>query len=397
MDLENEFPVLEELIYLNHAAVAPWPRRTAEAVARFAEENLLRGALRYEAWLEVEQALREQARRLLGAAAAEDVALLKNTSEGLSLVAQGLDWRPGDRVVLPAEEFPSNRIPWEALRPQGVEVVEVPLAGSEDPEARLAEALEGAGQPIGGPPAAAARRGAGTRLLAVSWVQYRDGLRLDLARLGRLCRERGALLCVDAIQGLGALPLDVEAAGVDFAVADGHKWLLGPEGLALFWCRPELREALRLREHGWHMVEHAGDFERRDWRPAASARRFECGSPNMLGIHALHASLSLLLEVGIAEVAARVEARVGQLREALATLPGVRLLTPAQPERRAGILSLELPGVELGRLAAWLREEGVVCAVRGGALRLSPHFYTPAEQLDRAVELLACWLEREEG
>ena len=377
LDLENEFPVLEELIYLNHAGVAPWPRRTAEAVARFAEENLLRGATGYEAWLEVEQALREQGRRLLGAASAEDVALLKSTSEGLSLVASGLDWRPGDRVVLPAEEFPSNRIPWEALRSRGVEVVEVPLEGAEDPEGRLAQALE-----------------PGARLLAVSWVQYRNGLRLDLARLGRLCRERGTLLCVDAIQGLGALPLDVRAAGVDFVAADGHKWLLGPEGLALFWCRPELREGLRLHEHGWHMVEEAGDFERRDWRPAASARRFECGSPNMLGIHALHASLSLLLEVGLEEVAARLEARIGRLREALESLPGVRLLTPREPRRRAGILSLALPGRDPHRLLASLREEGVLCAVRGGALRLSPHFYTPEEQLDRAAELVARWLRR---
>src|SRR5690606_14744291 len=255
--LNDEFPQFDTLRYLNHAAVAPWPRRAAQAVSAFAEQNMTIGARDYPQWLKVEQRLRERLARLLNAPGSADVALLKNTSEALSFVAFGLDWRPGDRIVISDEEFPSNRIVWEALRPRGVEVVEVSLAG-DDPEAALLAACD-----------------ARTRLLAVSTVQYASGRRLDLPRLGDGCRAAGVLLCLDAIQQLGALPFDVQASGCAFAMADGHKWMLGPEGLGVFYCRADLREQLELHEYGWHMVEHLGDYDRRDWQPAPDARRFE--------------------------------------------------------------------------------------------------------------------------
>lgn len=364
----DEFALRDDLVYLNHATISPWPRRTAEAVQRFAAENAAEGGRHYARWASVEETLREQLRRLINAPHTDDIALLKNTSEGLSVVAYGLAWTAGDNVVIGDEEFPSNRIVWESLRPRGVEVREARL-DCEDPEAALLRHMD-----------------ARTRLLSVSSVQYASGRRMDLARLGAACRERGVLFCVDVIQSLGALPLDVQAIQADFVVADAQKWLLGPEGLALFYCRAALRERLHLLQYGWHMVEAAGDFDRREWQPAHSARRFECGSPNNLGIHALHASLSLLLEVGIDEVARRVLANVGYLMEGLTALPGVELLTSTAIERRAGIVTFRHREIDSDRLCQALSAHDVIGTARGGGVRFSPHFYNTREQLERALD-----------
>ncbi|MCC6077262.1 aminotransferase class V-fold PLP-dependent enzyme [Pseudomonas sp. GCM10022188] len=367
---QDEFPQEPSLRYLNHAAVAPWPRRASQAVCAFAEQNLRIGARDYPQWLQVEQRLRQRLARLLNAPSTADVALVKNTSEALSFVAFGLDWRAGDQVVISDQEFPSNRVVWEALRPQGVEVIEVSLAGS-DPEGALLAACTGR-----------------TRLLAISAVQYASGLRLDMQRLGAGCQPRGVLLCIDAIQQLGAQPFDVQASQCAFAMADGHKWLLGPEGLGVFYCRSDLREQLKLHEYGWHMLEEAGNYDKRDWQPARTARRFECGSPNMLGATALEASLSLLEEVGMPQVAARLEERIAWLHQGIASLPGVSLLSPAETERRAGILTFRLASLEDARLFEALKQQQVVCALRGGGVRLSPHFYTPERVIEEALAIL---------
>jgi len=373
VDLELEFPHPADLVYLNHAAVAPWPRRARDAVARFADENLSEGARHYPRWLTVERRLREQLQVLINAPAAEDVALLKNTSEGLSLVAYGLPWQPGDNVVTSDQEFPSNRIVWESLARQGVALRRATLEG-DDPEAALLALVDDR-----------------TRLLTISSVQYASGLRMDLERLGSACRERGVLFCVDAIQSVGALPMDVQAARIDFLVADGHKWMLGPEGLALFYCRPELRPRLALQQYGWHMVAHRGDYDRRDWEAAEDATRFECGSPNMLGIHALDASLSLLLEVGMDRVSAALLEKSAYLSERIAGLPGYRVVSATDAARRSGIVTFAREGIDPAALYRHLMDRGVVCAQRGGGVRFSPHFYTPVERLDRALELLAAY------
>jgi selenocysteine lyase/cysteine desulfurase len=357
-------------MYLNHAAVSPWPRRSAEAVARFAQENVTIGARDYPAWLQVEQRLRERLQRLLNAPASDDIALVKNTSEALSFVAFGLDWEPGDQVVISDEEFPSNRIVWEALAPKGVEVIKVGLAGP-DPEAALLAAC-----------------GPRTRLLAISAVQYASGLKMDLPRLGRGCQELDVLFCVDAIQHLGAAPFDVQACECDFAMADGHKWMLGPEGLGVFYCRPELRGRLRLQEFGWHMLEHMGDYGRETWEPAHSARRFECGSPNILGTMALEASLGLLEEVGMAQVAELIQARVDQLITGIEQIPGGRVHSPLAPERRAGIFSFSVDGQDNLALHKALMAKGVVCIPRGKGVRLSPHFYTSEQAVADALAII---------
>ena len=369
--LQREFPHDESLIYLNHAAVAPWPLRTARAVQEFAEENAHRGARDYPAWLQAEQLLREQCRQLLNAPSTDDIAFLKNTSEGLSVIASGLAWKDGDNVVTSDEEFPSNRVPWAAQERHGVSLREVSLRG-EDPEAALMTACDDR-----------------TRVLTISSVQYASGLRVDLPRLGAFCRERDILFCVDAIQSLGAIAMDVQAAGIDCLAADAHKWLLGPEGIAIFYCKPGLREQLALHQFGWHMLRDAGNFDSHDTTPAASARCFECGSPNMLGIHAFSASLSLLQEVGLAEVEAMLLANNAYLMDGLQHIDGVEVLTRREPGRYAGIMVFRVSGRDSAELHARLVHSQVLCAARGGGVRLSPHFYTPRHKLDKAIEVIS--------
>lgn len=376
LSFPDEFPQAPGLRYLNHAAVAPWPARSRDALQRFAAENCQLGARDYPRWMGIELRLRQRLQRLLNAPSVEDIGLLKNTSEALSVVAFGIDWRPGDEVLISDQEFPSNRIVWEALAPRGVQVRVVSLDGS-DPEQDLLDAC-----------------GPRTRLLSISAVQYASGLRLDLPRLGQGLRQRGVLYCIDAIQHLGALPFDVQAYDCDFAMADGHKWLLGPEGLAVFYCRAERREHLQLQQFGWHMVEQLGDYQRQDWQPAHSARRFECGSPNMLGAVTLEASLSLLEEIGMAQVARQLEQRMDYLQQGLQAIPGLHLHSPLHPERRAGILNFTLQGWDNASLFEQLRQQQVVCAQRGAGIRLSPHFYTPVEVLDDTLALLRQWASR---
>ncbi|WP_277588181.1 aminotransferase class V-fold PLP-dependent enzyme [Pseudomonas chlororaphis] len=367
----DEFVQAPGLRYLNHAAVAPWPNRAAEAVARFAKENVLLGARDYPDWMALEQRLRERLMRLLNAPSTDDIALVKNTSEALSFVAFGLPWKQGDQIVISDEEFPSNRVVWEALASQGVEVLQVGLKG-DDPEGALLAAC-----------------GPRTRLMAISAVQFASGLRLDLQRLGAGCKQQNVLFCIDAIQQLGAQPFDVQAYQCDFAMADGHKWMLGPEGLGVFYCRSELRAQLKLHEFGWHMLEHMGDYSRSEWEPAKSARRFECGSLNMLGAMALEASLSLLEEVGMEHVATLIAERVQWLQDGLNAIPGVRLHTPLNPARRGGIFSFSIDGIDNQAVHEALQQQQVVCIPRGPGVRFSPHFYTEKRVIDETLAIVA--------
>ena len=366
------FPVTGNLIHLNHAAVSPWPRTTAEAVKEFAEENLQHGSLAYSKWIETEQRLREQLRDLLNAASVSEIAFVNNTSDGLSLVASGVEWRDGDNVVGIRQEFPSNRFPWLALRSRGVEFRQLDLDScDDDPESALMALCDER-----------------TRLLSVSAVQYATGLRMDLERLGEFCRSEDILFCVDAIQQAGAVPLDLQRIRADFATADGHKWLLAPEGLGFFYIREELLDRLRLTRFGWHMSREISDYEAPDFLPADSARRFECGSPNMLGIMALSASIGLLLEYGMDAVWERISDRIIRLRKGLEAMAGTEVLSNGSPDRRSGILTFRHTRIENSDLFSHLQHAGVFCALRGGGIRLSPHFYTPLEQIDRTLNLI---------
>ncbi|MBT2990590.1 MAG: aminotransferase class V-fold PLP-dependent enzyme [Candidatus Thiodiazotropha sp. (ex Ctena orbiculata)] len=358
------------MIYLNHAAVAPWPQRTVAEVVRFAQENGFSGSARYPDWIRHESELRMLMAQLINAASIDDIALLKSTSEGLSVVAHGIDWRAGDNIVSIAQEFPSNRIVWESLKRDGVEVRLLDLDRSAEPEQDLIALCD-----------------PNTRLMSVSSVQYAAGYRLQLPVLGDYCRSHDTVFVVDAIQSLGAIPFDLAECHADVVVADGHKWMLGAEGVALFYCRPALRERLKLYQFGWHMVEHMGDYERTEWKPAQNARRFECGSPNMLGIHALHASLTLIHELGLKRITADVQRNAGFVIDQV-DAAGFRLLTPKEATKRAGIVTFQVPDRESHVLYQGLMKNGVICAHRAGGIRFSPHFYNTEEEIASAFKRL---------
>ena len=367
----DEFPHADYLVYLNHAGVGVWPKRTAETVKAFAQENVAEGPIHYDRWIRKETELREQLRRLINAPSKDDIALLKNTSEALSVVAYGIDWQAGDNIVSSTQEFPSNRIVWESLQDRGVEVRLADLDSGSSPEDSVMALVD-----------------QHTRLIAVSSVQYASGLRLDLKTLGEFCRAHDILFCVDAIQSIGATVFDAQAIQADFVAADGHKWMLGPEGVALFYCREELRGQLKLRQYGWHMVETAGDYNQASWQPARSARRFEAGSPNMLGVHALSASLSLLLEIGMGKVEQQLLERSAYIIERLSASDDFTLLSPTQAGRYAGIINCKHQTMDSALLVPELKKRHIYCAVRGGGVRLSPHFYTPMNKLERTVDTL---------
>jgi selenocysteine lyase/cysteine desulfurase len=370
-----EFPLSEKLIYLNHAAVAPWPKRTREAVIQFAEQNTQYGSHFYPDWLKKETELRKQLQILLNAPSADDIALVKNTSEALSFVAYGLDWHQGDNIVSSNEEFPSNRVPWESLAKEGVEFRQANLKSAVTPEDALFALVDSK-----------------TRLLTISSIQFGTGLRLDLEKIGAFCKRHQILFCIDAIQSLGAVQFDVQAYQADFVMADGHKWMFGPEGLGVFYTNPEARDRLKLTQFGWHMMKDCHNYENRPWEINPTARRFECGSPNMLGIHALSASLSLLLETGMAVIESLVIEKTNMITEAIENSCQLTLLSDRQERLKSGIVTFKHKTISNEALYTYLQQNGVVCALRGGGIRFSPHFYNTAEEITRALDY-CCNLE----
>ncbi|MCQ8105497.1 aminotransferase class V-fold PLP-dependent enzyme [Methylomonas sp. SURF-2] len=365
-----EFPLTDDLIYLNHAAVAPWPKRTRDAVIAFAEQNSRFGSHFYPDWLKKEAELRRQFQSLLNAASADDIALVKNTSEALSFVAYGLPWQAGDNIVSSDQEFPSNRLPWQSLADRGVEFREADLHSADTPEDALFALVDDR-----------------TRLLTISSIQFASGLRMDLLRIGEFCKQRGILFCVDAIQSLGAVQFDARACQADFVMADGHKWLFGPEGLGVFYSTASARDCLKLTQYGWHMMKDSHNYENLPWEIHPAARRFECGSPNMIGIHALSASLSLLLETGMNNVEAKVIERSDYLKAAIAAHPQLILLSDRQSPLKSGIVVFKHRHHDNQALYRHLQQNGVVCALRGGGIRFSPHFYNSFAELERALAL----------
>jgi len=363
------FPVTKNLVYFNHAAVGPLSVRAYEAMERHARDQREFGALHWRDWYAEVDRLREAAARLIGANA-DEIAILKNTSEGLSFVAEGIRWNAGDNVVTTAMEFPSNWTPWQALAPRGVET-------------RVAENATAA--------AIAPLLDDRTRVVSVSSVAFHNGFVAELDAIGALCASRNVLFVVDAIQSVGVLPIDVRRSGIHVLAADGHKWMCGPESCALFFVAAERRDELQVLEHGWTNIERGGKFIGCDVALVPDARRFEAGSLNTNGIYGLRAALELLLEIGIETVASHAIAVAAELADGLASI-GWSVASPRPI--RSGIVGAIPPAVEndASKSLLWyhrrLEENGVVCAPREGMLRFSPHFYNDRLDVARVVSVL---------
>jgi selenocysteine lyase/cysteine desulfurase len=359
-------PVTLDWAYLNHAAIGPMPRGAAEAVSRLARTVAASGDRRWPERNEECERVRRQVARLLGARAAHEVAFVGNTGEGLSAVAWGVGWRAGDNVVGPEPEFPADVYPWMSLAELGVEYRRVPERDGRVDPGDLVAAMDSR-----------------TRVVAVSWVQYATGHRLPLAPLREACDAAGALLVLDAIQGVGALTLDVEAAGADACALACHKWLLGPEGVGILYVSDRAIERLRSTRHGWRSVASRFEWGVIDPTPAEGALRFEAGTGNMYGIHALGASVDLLLAAGPAAVEARVLALAERAAVGLVSR-GFRLAEPVRaPGETSGIVAADHPARPAEELVHGLGERGVAVSHRAGHLRVAPHAYNTEAEIDR--------------
>ena len=371
MDLENirkEFPVTQELIFFDHARVAPLPERVRKVVTGFVDEATRFGTAHYETWMAGIERSRKSFARLINAGT-DEVAFVKNTSEGLSIVANGLDWKSGDNVVIPDIEFPANVYPWWNLKRLGVET-------------RMVHAIEGRVLFDDLVKQVDAR----TRLISVSSVECNSGFRFDLNRIGTFCKEKGILFCVDAIQSLGLLPMDVKRDHIDFLSADGHKWMLSVEGLGGFYISKDVLEKVYPVTVGWGNMVNAENFMDYEFAFRPGARRFEEGSPNTMSIHAFGSALDLLMETGIENIERRVMTLGDTILEQL-NRRGLKVYSSTREGERSGNIAF-IMNQDISRLDKWMLENKVKLTVRDGLVRLSPHFYNSEDEILKFFDLL---------
>lgn len=369
-EFRRQMPVTRRWAFLDHAAVSPLPAPTAAAFAEYADDLRDHGVASFRRWSQRIAEVRALSARLLNAQPGE-IAFVKNTSEGIDFVAEGFPWRPGDNVVFAAEEYPANQYPWMNQAHRGVECRRVPSRGSRILIDDIRAAIDSR-----------------TRLVSLSFVEFASGFRNDLETVGSLCRERGIYFFVDAIQGLGVLPLDVQRCPVDFLAADSHKWLLGPEGIGLFWIRSDLIDLLHPISVGWNSVVQPFEFSRIDFRLKPTADRWEGGAANVAGIHAFGASLELLLRLGVDNLEQRVVDLTDELCERAARA-GWSIFSSRAAGEKSGIVSLEVGDRDPVELVKRCRQAGVIVNQRAGRLRVSPHAYNTSDDLTRFLDAVA--------
>ncbi|MFI5175073.1 MAG: aminotransferase class V-fold PLP-dependent enzyme [Terriglobia bacterium] len=369
--LRHEFPVTRQWIYCNHAAVAPISTRVARAIQGVLTDLNEYGAVHWASWGKTVGHARESAARLINGNP-DEIAFAKNTSDGLSILSNGLDWKWGDRVVSIDTEFPANVYPWLALKQRGVELVTVPEREGRVDLGDVERALE-----------------VRTRVLTVSYVQYLSGFRIDLDALGEMCRRRGIIFCVDAIQGMGAFEIDVKRQNIDFLSADAHKWMLATEGIAVAYVSKRILDRVTPAVLGWMSVEHFNDFNKRELNYRHGALRYECGSLNTIGIYGLAAALDLLHEVGIENISRQILETTSHLYEGLCS-KGYAVLGSRIEGEASGIVSFRsnLRGHDTRTVFRRLEEARVATALRGGYIRVAPHFYNTREEMDHLLSVL---------
>jgi selenocysteine lyase/cysteine desulfurase len=364
----THFPITSRWAYFDHAAVAPVSKPAQQAMLAWAADMVENGDVHEGQWVRRVEQVRRLAGQLINADPL-DIAFVKNTSEGIGIVAEGLAWRDGDNVVTAAEEYPSNLYPWLNLVQRGVEVRMVPSRDRKVCIEDIRKAID-----------------ARTRLVSLSFVEFASGYRNNLDDIAALCRERGIYFFVDAIQGLGVMPLDVQKTLVDFLSSDGHKWLVGPEGAGIFYIRRNLVDLLHPIGVGWNSVVRSRDFGKIDFELKPHAGRWESGSLNVAGITALGASLELLLSIGISAVSERVLALTQHFCDK-SLQAGFDVYSVRSAGERSGIVSVIVDG-SLPELVKLCRERGIIVNKRAGRLRVSPHFYNTHEELDRLIDLM---------
>lgn len=366
------FPVTERAIYLNHAAVSAPPASTIHAIQAQLADVSENGSINFRKWLAVKESARQLVAGMLGAARPDQVAFMRNTSDGLSTVANGIDWRPGDNLVTFRHEFPSNLYPW--LRLRDARGVEVRVSEERDGRVDIDELIR--------------LIDARTRIVAISQVQYASGFRADLERIGRVARYHDALFVVDVIQALGVVPIDVEAELVDVAAAACHKWLLTPEGVGLLYLSARARERIQPTLVGWTSVPNPDDYGNYEqgWNQGTLA--WETGTAPIALIHGLEASLRLLNEAGITEIQGHLETLTDHLCELLKNTDYHVVSSRRAGEKSQIVCIQHTVGLSSMDLYSHLKNQNIITAPRGDRLRISPHFYNTVEEIDALVEAL---------
>lgn len=365
------FPVTKRVNYLNHAAVSPPPTTTIEAIQSQLKDVSENGSVNFRSWNATRERTRQLLAEMLGAQPAQ-VAFLRNTSDALSTVANGLDWQKGDNIVTFRNEFPSNIYPW--LRLREALGVEVRMCNERDGRVDLEELI--------------ALIDAKTQLVAISHVQYASGFRADLERIGRAARAHDALLVVDAIQSLGVVPIDVEAELVDVAAGAGHKWLLTPEGVGWLYLSPRARDRVKPTLVGWISVPNPEDYGNFDqgWNDGTLA--WETGTGPVSLIHGLEESLKLLKQIGIQNIQSHLETLTDHLCERLSN-GRYQLVSSRLPGEKSAIVCIRsVDGRSPRDLYSHLTKKDIITAPRGDRLRISPHVYNTLEEIDQLINAL---------
>jgi selenocysteine lyase/cysteine desulfurase len=370
-DIRALFPITERVVYLNHAAVSPLPISTIEAVESQLRDVAENGSLNYRNWVATKERARRFAADMIGARP-EQIVFMRNTSDGLSTIANGLRWRAGDNLVTFRNEFPSNIYPW--LRVREACGVEVRMCEERDGRIALDDMIGLIDER--------------TRIVAISQVQYASGFRADVERLGRAARAHDALLVVDVIQAMGVIPTNVEVELIDVAAGAGHKWLLTPEGIGILYLSDRARERIEPTLVGWTSVpepEDYGNFEQ-EWNRGALA--WETGTGPTALIHGLEASLKLLTETGVERIAAYLEQLTDYLCERLSNR-GYQIVSSRRPGEKSQIVCFRHNGgLTPMALYAHLKQRNIIAAPRGDRLRVSPHLYNTREEIDALIDAL---------
>lgn len=372
-EIRELFPITKNYVYLNHAAVSPYSTKVTQALEWIVNDITNNGSVNWHSWVELLSRTRHVYAELVGARRGQ-IAFVRNTSDGLSTIANGLNWKQGENVVSCDIEFPANIYPWMYLGRRGVELRLAHAEGGRiEPEA-LFELVD-----------------EHTRVIALSWVQYSTGFRADIARIGRFCRERDILFVLDAIQGLGALKLDVETACVDAFAADSHKFLMGPEGLGILYISDRAMQMIEPSVVGWMSVKEwwkcfdEGYAYKIEFQP--DALRFECGTLNTIGAFGAEAAARLILETGTQQIEDYLLDLCNYLIDQLQAL-GFETVVPRSKQEASAIVCCKHALASPEHLYKELERQRIITAYRCGRLRISPHFYNNRNDIDLLIDAL---------
>ncbi|MCX7983691.1 MAG: aminotransferase class V-fold PLP-dependent enzyme [Bacteroidetes bacterium] len=372
-EIRREFLYLtNRVLYFNHAATGPLPKRTVYAMSEYLHEHSAGMIDTYEEDKEVVTTCRNRIASLINAESPECIAFVQNTSEAINVIARGLHWEEGDRVLVCDKDFPANVIPYVHLKSLGVEVDFYSMDDGIIDRDRLNRALTPS-----------------TKLVALSAVQFLTGYRIDLAAIGALCRSKNIWLVVDGIQGVGVVPVDVRHMNIDAMSCGGQKWLMAPQGTGFLYVSQRMHSALHPPFVGWLSVEHPWHFFDYQQPLASSARRYEIGTLNYCGLRGLNASIQLILEAGIERIHNRILDLTSFLSEELRRIEGITLLSPWDDHHRSGIVTIEKnSGGSFKKVYKTLTELNIIVSLREEKLRFSPHFYNTAEEIETVLKTL---------